>query len=151
MTTVVQRRPVALYLGLALTALVALAPLIDTVTVDAIGGHVRAAYPEWPAGQVRLDRTAIIAWVAVTNALGMPLWWWTIRLAGKGHRRARTVATWAFAAGACLALLNLGFGGERYETVVPLFFGLMGLLPLAAGLLALVPMWRKRADAREAR
>lgn len=151
MTTTAGRRTSALYAGLALTTLVALAPLIDTVTVDIIADHVRAAYPEWPADQVRLDRTAIVSWIAVTNALGIPLWLWVIRLTGKGHRRARAVASWSFAAGASLALLNLGFGGEHYETIVPMPFGLLGLLPVIAGAAALVPMWRRRAVPQEAR
>src|SRR5690606_2272707 len=135
MKTTAERRPLAaLYAGLALTVLAALAPLVDAATLDLVGDHVRAAYPDWPADQVRLDRTAIVGWVAVTNALGIPLWLWTIRLVAKDRRRARTVATWSFVAGACLALTTLGFGGEHYETVVPLVFGLIGLLPPAAGL-----------------
>lgn len=152
METTDARRPLAaLRAGLALTVLAALAPLADTVTLDLVGDHVRAAYPDWPADEIRLDRAAIVGWLAATNALGIPLWLWTIRLTGKDRRRARKVATWSFAAGACLALTNLGFGGEHYETVVPLVFGLIGLLPPAAGLAALVPMWRDRATAEAAR
>lgn len=151
MTPTTESRPVTLYLGLALTALAALAPLVDAATAGAIADHVRAAYPEWPAGDVRLERNAIAGWLAVTNALGIPLWLWTIRLTGQGRRRARTVAAWSFAAGACLALLNLGYGGEQYTTVVPLTFGLIGLMPAVVGLVALVAVWRKRPALEEAR
>ncbi len=151
MTPTTENRPVALYLGLALTALVALAPLVDAAATGVIADHVRAAYPEWPAADVRLERNAIAGWLAVTNALGIPLWLWTIRLVGKGRRRARTVAAWSFAAGACLALLNLGYGGEQYTTVVPPAFGLIGLAPAAAGLAALVAVWRTRPAPEEAR
>src|SRR5690625_2221965 len=144
MMTATEHRPAALYLGLALTALVALAPLIDTATAGSIAEHVRAAY-------VRLERNAIVAWTAITNALGIPLWLWTIRLVGKGRRRARTVAAWAFAAGTGLALLNLSFGSEQYETVLPPFFGLIGLLPALACLVALVAVWKRSAEPKETR
>lgn len=151
MMTATEHRPAALYLGLALTALVALAPLIDTATAGSIAEHVRAAYPDWPADHVRLERNAIVAWTAITNALGIPLWLWTIRLVGKGRRRTRTVAAWAFAAGAGLALLNLSFGSEQYETVLPPFFGLIGLLPSLVGLVALVAVWKRSAAPKETR
>lgn len=139
----------ALYAGLVLTTLVSLAPLIDLATVDSIGDHVRAAYPDWSSDLVRTDRNAIVGYFAVANALGIPLWLWTSHLAATGHRRTRAVATWCFAAGACLAITNLGMGGAAYDTVVPVAYGLLGLAPVAAGLAALVPLWRGRAEVRQ--
>ena len=134
----------ALWLGLALTALVALAPLIDLATADTLSAHVRAAYPGWSQATVRGDRDAITVYLVAVGALGALMWLWTIRMVSRRSHGSRAFATFAFAAGACLALTHLVLGGGRYDTVVPTPYGVLGLLPVLAGAAALVPLWRER-------
>jgi hypothetical protein len=138
------RRPTALYVGLALTVLAAVAPLLDIATVDTLAGHVRDAYPHWSPHSVALDRNAIAIYLAGTAALGIPLWLVTIRGAARRRRWAPIVATVAFAAGALLALINLTVGGEQYDVIVPYSYGALTALPCVAGAVALVSVWRGR-------
>ncbi|MGW1192344.1 hypothetical protein [Streptomyces sp. NPDC002559] len=133
-----------MYAGLALTAVTALAPLVDAATVDTIAGHVRAAYPDWGPGPVGQDRTAITAYLAVTGGLGVLLWLLAIRAVASGRRWARAAATSAWGAGVTLAMVNLGMGGERYEVIVPVGYGVLTLLPCVAGGVAVVRLWRHR-------
>lgn len=135
----------ALWLGLALTVLVALAPLIDLATADTLSAHVRDAYPDWGPATVRGDRDAITVYLVAVGALGAVMWLWTIRVVTRGRRGARALATFALAAGACVALSDLVLAGGRYDTVVPTPYGVLGLLPVAAGVAAVVPLWRRRA------
>ncbi|MGI5171096.1 hypothetical protein ACQEU3_42765 [Spirillospora sp. CA-253888] len=136
------RRPTAMYAGLALSALAALAPLVDIATADTLSAHVRAAYPGWRPDQVAADRNAIAGYLAVTGALGVLLWLVAIRAVVTGRRWARTFATAALVAGVLVALTNLGMGGERYDVIVPYAYGTLTLLPCAAGLAAVVSIWR---------
>ncbi|MFB7918408.1 hypothetical protein, partial [Streptomyces sp. NPDC056061] len=127
-------RSVAMYVGLVLTALATLAPLLDIATVDTLSGHVRDAYPGWGPDQVAADRNAIAIYLVGTGVLGTLLWLLTIRGVTAGKRWARAVTTTAFAAGASVALLNLGLGGEAYDVVVPYAYGDTPVGPLTAGL-----------------
>lgn len=137
------RRPArwALYTGLGLTLLAALAPLIDLSTAGTIADHVREAYPAWDEATVRLDRNAIAIYLAVTGGLGVVFW--VVSIIGAGRMWGRIVATIAFASGLLIALMNLSIGGEGYKVIVPTVFGVLTLLPCAAGVFALVAVWRK--------
>ncbi|RII18686.1 hypothetical protein DSC45_08705 [Streptomyces sp. YIM 130001] len=133
-------------LGLALTAAVAAVPLVDLATADSIAGHVRDAYPNWPATEVAKDRTAITVYLGTVGLLGIPCWLWAIRSAGRGSRRAPVLAGTLFTAGMCMALFGLTYASAPYERVLPLPYGLLGLLPCLAGLAAVVLLRRERAD-----
>ncbi|MFF9347047.1 hypothetical protein [Streptomyces sp. NPDC014734] len=142
------RRSTAMYVGLALTALAALAPLLDIATVDTLSGHVRDAYPDWGPDDVAADRNAIAIYLVGTGVLGTLLWLLTIRGITAGRRWARAVTTTAFAAGMSVALMNLGLGGEKYDVIVPYAYGMTTLLPCVAGLVVLVSVWRHRPAPR---
>ncbi|MFG3255807.1 hypothetical protein [Streptomyces sp. NPDC048172] len=135
-----------MYSGLALTAAAALVPLIDLATVDSVTDHVRAAYPDWSASDVSKDRTAIVSYLAVVGALGVLCWLWAIRSVGRGSARARAVTTALFAVGACWALYDLTWSSAEYAHVIPVLYGVLGLLPCLAGLAAVVLVWRGRED-----
>jgi hypothetical protein len=137
------RRPIAMYVGLALTVLATLAPLLDLATADTLSDHVRAAYPHWGPALVREDRDAIATYLVLTGALGIPLWILTARAVRAGRRWARVVATAALAAGVLVALTNLSVGGDGYHVIVPYTFGTLTLLPCLAGLAAVVSAWRR--------
>jgi hypothetical protein len=137
-----RRRPAAMYIGLALTVLATLAPLVDVATIDTLSQHVRDAYPGWGPALVRDDRNAMVIYLLITGGLGIITWLWTIWAVTTRRRWARLAATTAFAAGAGVALLNLTLGGGHYHTILPLVYGLLTLLPALAGLAAVVSMWR---------
>jgi hypothetical protein len=46
------------------------------------------------------------------------------------------------ALGALVALSNVSYGGEAYDTIVPLSYGLLGLVPVLIGIAAVVDLWR---------
>ncbi|BCJ36996.1 hypothetical protein Athai_44990 [Actinocatenispora thailandica] len=142
------RRPLWLYAGLALTLVATAAPLLDLATTGLLAQHVRDAYPHWSAHDVALDRNAIAIYLAVTSALGVPLWLLTIRAVRRGKRWGLVVGAIAFAAGVLIALTNLSVGGEHYQVIVPYLFGTLTLLPCIAGIVGLVQAWRYRSTAR---
>lgn len=133
-----------MYLGMALTAVLMLAPMVDAVTVDSIAGHVRAAYPNWPDRLVAQDRTAIVAWLGAVGLLGVGAWLWAILSARRGSRSARWVSTVMFTLGLIVSLIDLSVGGGPYQQVVPITYGLLSLLPVAVGLVAVVLLWLPR-------
>ncbi|HEY7050370.1 MAG TPA: hypothetical protein VH373_24355 [Jatrophihabitantaceae bacterium] len=147
---ITNRRQLAriMYVGLALTAVLMLAPIVDLLTVDSISGHVRDAYPNWPDSKVHQDRDAIAAWLAAIGLLGIGTWYWAIRSLRRSAGRARIVVTTAFALGLLVVLTNLSVGGDGYRQVVPLLYGLLWLVPAALGLLAVVEAWRRPTPAR---
>jgi hypothetical protein len=131
-----------MYVGMALTALLMLAPIVDVLTADTISSHVRGAYPHWPDRKVHEDRDAIAAWLALIGLLGLGVWYWAIRSVRRHSGRLRLVVTTAFSLGVIAVLINLSVGGDGYQQVVPLLYRLLWLAPLAAGLLAVVRAWR---------
>ncbi|MEU6249646.1 hypothetical protein [Glycomyces sp. NPDC047010] len=130
----------ALWIGLALQLALAALPLLDLATLDTITAHVRTAYPDWSAGDVALDRNAItwsLVGLGVLGAVG-----WLIALLRARRGAPRVTATVLFTLGLVTSLTLLGTGGENYDQIVPLGYGLLGLLPVLAGLAALVSVWR---------
>lgn len=132
----------ALWLGVALTVLAVALPLLDLVTTDIVGDHVRAAYPEWAADTVATERMAIVGWLAGSSALGLAGWWMSIRGVRRGKRWVRPVVTTWFALGTIVACMNLSMGGEAYAVIVPSVLGVISALPVVAGAVATVQIWR---------
>lgn len=144
-TTPARGRPRAMYVGLALTVIGVLAPLVDVATVDTLSAHVRAAYPNWAPDLIQADRNAILVFLVVTGVLGIAVWSWTIWAVTVRKTWARLASTVAFAVGTLLALTALTMSGAHYDTIVPPAYGTLNLLPCAAGLVAVVTLWRRRA------
>ena len=136
----------ALYVGLLLTLLATLAPLIDLVTADSIGDHVRAAYPNWSADDVAKDRAAITIYLVAVGVVGLAGWLTSIVGVARNKRWARWVSTTLFLLGVTIQLTDLSVGGEAYSTIVPPLHGVIGVLPSLAGLVAVVGLWRHRRD-----
>jgi hypothetical protein len=134
----------ALLTGLALTVLATVAPLIDLLTVDTIGDHVRAAYPDWSADLVTKDRNAITIYLVAVGVLGLAGWLWSLIALARNNRRLRAIATTLLILGATIQLTTLSVGGEAYKTIVPTLHGTLGVLPSLAGLVAVVGLWRRR-------
>jgi len=151
MTTIAAppRRPAtyarpALLAGLVLTVLATIAPLIDLLTVDSIGDHVRAAYPDWSADLVAKDRNAITIYLVAVGVLGLAGWIWSLIAVARNTRRVRAITTTLFILGATIQLTTLSVGGEAYTTIVPTLHGVLGVLPSLAGLAAVIGVWRRR-------
>lgn len=131
--------------GLGLTALGALLPVIDMATVDTVGEHVRAVYPQWSAAMIAADRNAIVIYLGIVGLVGIACWLWAIRVANR--RSARAARTSLLAVGATIALTNRTFSGGAYGRVVPIGYGLLGLLPVVAGVAATVRAWKRGPNA----
>lgn len=144
------RRLTAMYVGLALTILATVAPLIDIATVDTLSDHVRDAYPNWGPDTVAADRNAMVIYLVVTGVLGTVMWGLSIWAVTTGRRRARALATTGFAAGAIVALMNLSLSGDEYDVILPYLYGTLTLLPCLPGLAAVIHLWRDRLPATRA-
>lgn len=141
----------AMYAGVAVTATATLVPLIDLVTLDSLSTHVRAAYPHWPVSLVNADRNAIVIYLSIVGVLGLGGWAWAIRSAvARGHE-ARRVITILFVLGASVALFGLTFTGGAYDRVLPTSYGILGLLPSLAGLIAVLTIRQLPARDRTVR
>lgn len=136
----------AMLVGLGLTAVATALALLDPAMADSVGNHVREAYPGWGADTVTTERTAILGWLVGTGVLGAVGWLSTIWAV----RRRKSWARWLAASWFALALLGagltLGTGGAAYDVIVPTPLGLVSALPLVAGGVALVRLWRRRAS-----
>ena len=135
-------RPRIMYLGVALSVLATAVPLIDALTVDSLTAHVRDAYPSWSASMIAADHDAIIIYLSIVNGLGILGWLSAALGAAKGARWVKPVSVTLFSLGALMAILNLTVGGDGYDIIVPQTYGLVGLLPVAVGVVALVKVWR---------
>ncbi|WP_147915413.1 hypothetical protein [Ruania zhangjianzhongii] len=133
-----------IWIGLALTVLAALAPLLDLVTTGTIEAHVRATYPDWPDEWVQADTTAIAVGLGVIGLLGIISWLITLRATIRGRRWVPIVATilWILAVTVTAYATTTPTGA--YDRMVPTVLGLITALPCLAGVVAVVQLWRHR-------
>ena len=68
------------------------------------------------------------------------LWLMTIWAVGRRKRGARLVATAVFVLATGIALLNLSVS-EYGTRIFPTVWGILGLLPCVAGLVAVILLW----------
>ncbi|GAB3564335.1 hypothetical protein [Spelaeicoccus albus] len=132
----------ALQIGLALGVIAAAAPVFDLFVTASIESHVRSAYEGWSAGTVAMDRNAITGYLVVIGILGIVGWvgaLWALRT-----RIAFPVSVTLFVVGTVLALVTASSSGGAYDTIVPVQFGTLALLPSVPGLAAVVVLWRAR-------
>ncbi|MEW1653657.1 hypothetical protein [Streptomyces sp. NPDC093707] len=134
--------------GLVLTVAATLAPLVDVATADSLTAHVQAAYPRWSAALVAADRNAIVTYLAVVGALGLLAWSWAILGIARRKHWSRGLVTTLFALGLTTAAFDLTFSEGAYAQVIPRPYGLLGMLPVAAGLAAVVLVWHRSPQPR---
>ena len=132
-----RRAIVAMGLGLLLTVVELIASVIDQTTVHSIAHHLSALYA--PYG-LHPDPNGFIYYLYATAAIGILLWLAAIWLVSRRKRGARVVATTVFVLATGLALLNLSVS-EYGTRIFPTFWGVLGLLPCVAGLVALILLW----------
>ncbi|QWF79822.1 hypothetical protein [Amycolatopsis sp. CA-230715] len=128
-----------MYAGLVCTVVVAVLPLFAG---DVLGRHLRDVYTGYvDAANIGSTETVVLGYLVAIGVLGALAWLWSIRAVRRRGPRARAVVITAFAVATCLAVANL-FVGEYGKPLVPALFGLLGLVPCAVGLAALVLLWR---------
>ena len=132
----------AMYVGLALTVLVLLVPLFDKAM---LAGHIQAGYPAYDHSRIGSAMSIYLIYLSVLGALGILGWAATIWLARKPW--APWLATALFVIGTSIATFNLLVKDTSGDTGLPPLFGWIGLLPCVAGLIAVVLLWRKGAEA----
>lgn len=131
----------ALQLGVGLQVLCLLLPLLDLWVFGSIERHVEAAYPEWDAGEVAMDRNAIVIGLLVTGVLGLAGWLVSLR-AARRDRGVRATVTTLFLLGLTTLATVAGTGSDPYDQYVPLWLGGTILVLLALpGITAVLAVW----------
>ncbi|RIQ22314.1 hypothetical protein [Jiangella rhizosphaerae] len=136
----------ALQLGVGLQVVCLALPLLDLWFFGSIEGHVEAAYPEWDASEVALDRNAIVIALLVVGVLGLAGWLAALWAAKRGRAVCATVTT-LFVLGMTTVAAVAGAGGDPYDQYVPLWLGSTILVLLALpGITAVLAVWFRGRD-----
>lgn len=132
--------PTAMGIGLLLTAGMLIALIVDQATVHSIANHVDALYAPF---DLHPDPNVLFGIQYVIGAIGILLWLTTMRAVLRNKRGSRVVSSIVFLAAASLALLVLVVS-EYGTQIFPPQWGVLGLLPSVAGLVAVIAMWTPR-------
>lgn len=148
MTTTPDRRPVlgAMYTGLVLTVVAAVAPYLDRATTGVMAAHVRAGYPDYAQADVDSAVTTYLVLASVVGGLGALCWLATIWAVRTGRGWASWTATGLLVLGAVLAATGMFTRDTSGDTGLPLPLGSLWALPCLAGLVAVVLLWRRGAQ-----
>ena len=138
-------RPVlgAVYAGLALTVLAALAPYLGTFT-EVLADHVQSGYPDYSEAKVDEAVQAYQMLLATVGVLGVVGWLWTLWTVRAGKRWAPVSATVLFLCALGVAVAGLTVEDANGEVGVPPLLGWITALPCVAGLAVVVLLWRQR-------
>jgi hypothetical protein len=127
----------AMSLGLLLTVVTLVASIIDQASLHSIADHVQALYAPY---NLHPDPSLLFTIVYMTGSFGIIMWLATIRGVVRQKRWPRYVAVFLCLAATSAALLNL-LAAEYGTRIFPTVWGVLGLLPCIAGLVAVVLMW----------
>ena len=130
----------AVELAIALSAVLAVAAIIDQVGGRSLADHVTAMYA--PYGK-RPDPNLIYGLVYAVAAVGALLWLLVVRAVRSRRRSASVLAVVVTVITAALALLLLG-ASEYGAQVFPPLWGILAMLPAAAGTFVVVVLLRRR-------
>ncbi len=131
----------AVKLAVVLSAVVAVAAIIDQTGGRSLADHATAMYA--PDGK-RPDPNLLYGLVYTVAAAGALLWLPVIRAVRSRRRSAPVLAVVVTAITAALALLLLA-STEYGAQIFPPLWGILAILPAAAGALAVVLLRRRRA------
>jgi hypothetical protein len=134
----------AMYAGLLLTVVAAVAPYVDRATGHVLADHIRHGYPTYPPERVDSAVGTWLAILTVVGALGIAGWVTTIWAVGTHKPWARSTATVIFLAGTSVALTALLTKDSSGEVGLAPVLGWLGMLPSVAGLVAVALLWRQR-------
>ncbi len=131
----------ALRFGVGLQVVCLLLPLLDLWVFGSVERHVEAAYPEWDAGEVAMDRNAIVIGLLIVGVLGLAGWLLSL-WAAKRDRGVRATVTTLFVLGMSALGAVAGAGGDPYNQYVPWWLGSTILVLLALpGSAAVLAAW----------
>lgn len=124
-------------IGLLLTVAMLVALIVDQASGHGMADQVRAHYSPF---NLHPDPAVLYGYLYVTGATGVLLWLATIRGVMKHKRWARVVTSLVLVCATGFALLVM-FASEYGGRVVPAGWGVLGLLPCVAGLVAVILLW----------
>ncbi|WP_216206423.1 hypothetical protein [Amycolatopsis aidingensis] len=129
----------AMYVGLALTLIAAVVPIIDQ---DSLSKPVVGKYQEYTEAELEGARSFVMAYLITLAAIGVVCWLLMIWAARRQKGWTRVTATTIFVLALGIALMNLVL--EEYgNKIVPTSMAVAGLLPCVAGLVAVVFLWKR--------
>ena len=129
----------AVYLAVALSAVLVAVAIIDQTGGRSLADHAAAMYA--PYGK-RPDPNLLYGLVYTVAAVGALLWLPVVRSVRSHRRSARVLAVVVSTITAALALLLLGTS-EYGTQIFPPLWGILAILPAAAGALAVVLLRRR--------
>jgi hypothetical protein len=130
----------AVYLAVTLSAVLVVAAIIDQTGVRSLADHATTMYA--PYGK-RPDPNLLYGLVYTVGAVGALLWLLVIRSARSRRRSARVLAVAVTTITAALALI-LFVSSEYGAQIFPPLWGILAILPAAAGILAVVLLRHRR-------
>jgi hypothetical protein len=130
--------------GLGLTLVALAAPVVDQLTAGTLAAHLQTVYAG--SGVVVPAAAAITASLVGLGALGVLCWVATIQAVRRGRRGAPVMATAFLVLGAALAVVDLTVA-EYGRPILPVWVGVLGLLPCLPGLVAVVLLLRRTRPA----
>ena len=129
----------AMGIGLLITVIVSIALIIDQLNGQTLVRHVQVLYAPH---DLNPDPNILFGYLYVVGVIGILLWLATIWGIIQRKRGARVVATIVFVLGSSVALFNV-FVSEYGMQIFPTLWGVLGLLPSVAGLVAVIVLWRQ--------
>ncbi|TDC01248.1 hypothetical protein E1267_32385 [Nonomuraea longispora] len=131
-----------MYGGAALTVIATLAAFVHRA---GLADHIQAGYPAYGPAEVDAAVTAYTVILSVVGVLGLLGWLGTVWAARAGRGWARWQASGMFAVAACFAVSALTIQDVNGEVGLAPLLGWLQVLPCAAGLVAVVLLWRRPA------
>ena len=123
--------------GLVLSVVMLIALIFDQMNSEGLALHVQDLYAPY---DLNPDPNVLFGYLYVTSVAGILLWLTTIWGVRQSRPGARVVTTIVFVFGASLAFFNLVVS-EYGTQIFPTLWGILGLLPSIAGLVAVVLLW----------
>lgn len=120
--------------------------VIDVTTTNRLTNHIREAYPNWSQTDINADKVAIVSYLVGFGILGVITWLWSAWVVKREKPWARKAITTVFIIGTGLAVMNATLSGDAYEQIVPTSYGVAGLIPSVAGLVAVILLWKQDGE-----
>ncbi|WP_166975028.1 hypothetical protein [Brevibacterium atlanticum] len=133
---------VALWVGLGLTVIAIVSAQLGR---PIIGGHIRSGYPSISHNEIATGVDFYVTSLTIVGALGLLGWAVTIWSAHRGSRWIRWAAVLLALTGTSVAAFALLVRDTSGDTGLPPLIGTIGLLPCAAGLVAVILMFTRSA------
>ncbi|TFD61706.1 hypothetical protein E3T39_06660 [Cryobacterium suzukii] len=128
---------IALLVGLVLSVVLLGGVVIDQTIVHSLLHHVEALYAPY---ELQADPNVLFVYLYATGLIGIGFWLLVIWGARAGRPWTPIVTTLVFLIGAGLAVFSLVVA--EYDTqIFPQLWGVLGLLPSVAGLVAVLLLW----------